>query len=443
MMTSISLSRPARRSALGWTAGHALLLLLTGCRPSVDAKPEASAPAPLVEAVEARSGSLPLEERLNGLVRARNQVEVRPEISAQVVDVLVESGDEVTQGQVLVRLDDVIVGQQLRQAQASQRLAAAEAKAAAARFEELRARVLRSRKLAQQELISDLDLEMQEAQLTAAEAVAEQAEARVDAAAALVDERRADLARTEVRSPVAGRLGQRRVEVGMLVGSSTLLFQVGNLERVQVEVPLTEAMLAYLSPGQTAVVQAQGAEPLQASLSRISPFLEGGSFSTVGEIDLDNPDGRLRPGMFVSVDILYGESQRATLVPSAALWDDPRTGELGVYVVEGAGSSDSETEPPRAVRLAPVEVLAQGRATLGLTGVEPGAWVVTLGQHLLTSESDAAARVRPTEWERVLELQGLQREDLLRGFLAKQQRLASQHGAAVPSSQEYLGAGAE
>ncbi|NJL29280.1 MAG: hypothetical protein HC897_16050, partial [Thermoanaerobaculia bacterium] len=70
--------------------------------------------------------------------------------------------------------------------------------------------------------------------------------------------------------------------------------------------------------------------------------------------------------------------------------------------------------------------------------VEPAEWVVSVGQHLLAADESATARVRPTTWERVLELQGLQREDLLRGFLEKQKRMAKTLGATLPSNEEYL-----
>lgn len=408
-------------------------------------------PAPPVEAVRTRSGSLPLEERLNGLVKARNQVEVRPEIAAPVVAVLVDSGDAVERGQPLVRLDGETLGQQLRQVEASLRLAEAQARESRARIAELSAQVVRSRSLAEQELISILDLETQEAQLAAAEANAEQAEARVEEARATVDERRTASARTVVRSPVAGRVGQRRVEVGMLVDPGTLLFRVGDLDRVIVEVPLSEGMLDDLEVGQTALVRPRGgdAEPLRATLSRISPFLEDGSFSTTGEIDVDNKGGRLRPGMFVTVDVLYGESQQATLAPASALWDDPASGVLGVYVVAGMPDAEPDADAPpelsekaHGVELRPVEVLATGRGTVGLRGVEADEWVVTVGQHLLAGKDDATARVRPATWERVLGLQSLQREDLLRGFMAKQRRLARTLGAGIPAGEDFLGGGA-
>ena len=59
-----------------------------------------------VEALPARTGGLPLEEAISGVVRARNQVAIRSEISAVVVEVLARNGDAVSAGQPLVRLDD-------------------------------------------------------------------------------------------------------------------------------------------------------------------------------------------------------------------------------------------------------------------------------------------------------------------------------------------------
>lgn len=419
-----------------------LCWVLLACQGSDDGAVRLAVEAPPVEAVQARSGALPLEERLNGVVKARNQVAVRPEVAGPVVEVLVQSGEAVERGQPLVRLDDATVRQQLRQSEANLRLSEASAREARAQVAEIEAQVVRSRSLAAQELISDLDLEMQEAQRAAAEANAEQAEARVDEVRATVEERRAAIAKTLVRSPLTGRVGQRHAEVGMMVDTGTLLFQVGNLEEVVVEIPLTERMLAYVQPGQTTLLTVQGREeaPLRAELSRISPFLDEATFSTVGEIDVDNRDGRLRPGMFVTVDVLYGESDTATLVPVGALWDDPRSGRLGVFVVDGMAAEPPPelSEEAHGVTFREVERLAEGRSVVGLRGVEPEEWVVTVGQHLLAADEVSSARVRPTTWQRVLALQGLQRDDLLRGFLEKQQRLAQTLGAGLPTDEAYL-----
>jgi len=420
------------------------------------AEPAPTAPRPpLVEAVEARLGALPLEETVNGVVRAENEVAVRPEISAPVAEVLVRSGEAVERGQILVRLQDDELREQLRRAEADVALANATAAEASARTAELEARVRRTRRLAEENLVSEQELETLVAQLEASRAATRAYEARVEQARATVEERRWALAKTTVRSPVAGRVGERRVEVGMLAEPGTMLFRVGGMDKVIVEVTLTEEMLSRVRPGLPVVIRSRdrGVTPIEASLTRMSPFLAAESFTTVGEIDLDNSDGRLRSGMFVTVRILYGTSDEATLVPVSALWEDPRSGERGVFVVDDASGLEAPShgraendEQARRVSFRRVAIRAEGRGSVGVEGIASGEWVVISGQHLLRRDiEDTAgegetteARIRPTTWERVTTLQGLQREDLLNEFLDKQRRVARALGAEIPEDESVV-----
>jgi RND family efflux transporter MFP subunit len=413
--------------------------------------------APLVEAVEARFGALPIEETVSGRVRARNQVAVRPEISGRIVEVLVRSGQTVELGQPLVRLDATEARERLRQAEADVRLAEAAAAAARARVAELEALVERTRALAREELVAVQVLDTQEAQLDALRASADEAAARVEQALATVEERRSALDKTVVRAPLAGRVGDRQAEVGMQVDPSTVLFLAGNLSTLIVEVHLTEVMLARgVEPGLPVVIETRRnlGEPIRAELSRVSPFLAEQSFTALGEIDVENREGRLQPGMFTTVRILVGQSRQATLVPLTALWDDPVTGQRGAFVVDETSGletpAQATTESPeetRTVSFRPVEVLAEGRGVAGVEGLDRDAWVVTVGQNLLGGElatasrdpeAPSVARVRPVPWDRVLALQSLQDEDLLEDFLAKQRTVAAALGTEIPESEEAV-----
>lgn len=343
---------------------------------------------------------------------------------------MVRSGEAVERGQALVHIEASGLREQAQQAEAALRLAEAERA-------ELTATVVRSRALAEQGLVSELLLETQEAQLEAAEA-------RVDQARATLGERRVGVERAVVRAPVAGHVGRRDVEVGMLVDASTVLFVLGDLDDLLVEVPLTEAMLAQVRTGQRVEITSPALEtPIEGTLSRISPFLASESFSTTGEIDVDNRGGRLQPGMFVGVDIHYGESETATLVPTSAVWQQPDSRVEGVFVVDlpADAAPPSGDAPPSEqaypVEFRPVDVVAEGSATIGVRDLEPGEWVVAVGQHLL-ARGETNARVRRTSWERILELQSLQREAVLQGFLERQQRLAAQRGTEPPTSAEFL-----
>ena len=397
-------------------------LALAGCGDGPSAKAGAERMVPAVEAVQARRGTLPLTQRLSGVVVARNQVEIHPEISAVVTAVLVHDGDAVTAGQPLVRLRDTEFEKRLGQARANLRITVAQLRRAEAQAKEARADYLRLQALVVESLASTADLESGEARAESAEAEIELAAARVDQARNVAEEEEANLARTVIRAPFDGHVGSRDAEAGMLAGPSTRLLTIGQLDSVRVQVILTDRMLNDISEGQRAEILLDGG-PLSAPLARISPFLHPISHTTEAEIDLPNPDGRLRPGMFVGVDVFYGESDEATLVPLSAIYEHPALGITGIYVATDEVSAEPTTEmqgagtaflsAPIGFRFVPVDMVAEGRLEAAVRSVADGDWVVTLGQNLLGGDK-ASARVRPVSWQRVERLQGLQREDMMR-----------------------------
>ncbi len=408
--------------------------LVAGCNSESDAEPDVA--VPFVEVVEASEGSLPLEERVSGIIRAENQVAIRAEIEAPIVEVLVRNGETVRRGQALVRQDASILRNRVREAEAAASLAEASADEERARVRELEARVERMRALSAQKLVSEQDLETLEAQLAANRAGTAQEQARVEQAKANLEENRRELERAVIRAPISGSVGRRDAEVGMIARPGDVLFVIGNLESLIVEVPLTEEMLGFVKEGQSVRIHSPLLDggSMEAKLARISPFLESSSFSTVGEIEITNPDRKLHAGMFVEVDLLYGESEKATLVPTSALWEDPKTREMTVWVATDMENDATTSGLERRL----VELHGEGQLTVAANSVRPGEWVVVVGQHLLEGDR-VDARVRRTTWQRVEYLQRLQREDLLEGYLAKQQELARTIGARPQTNEEFLG----
>ena len=410
---------------------------------------------PSVEAVQARRGSLPLEERLSGTVKAENQVVIYPEISAPITAVYAENGEYVERGAALARMKARSSQDQLRQAQANLEIARAEAQQARANLEEIQSSFERTKTLAEKELISRQELESQQAQLSSAEANYERAKAQVEQAQAAIEEREEAVRQTVVRAPISGYVGQRNAEVGMRADGSTPLFTIGNMDQMQVDVALTQNMLNHLEVGQKVRVTAgtMGGTVLSGELAHISPFLEASSFSARAEIEVSNEKGLLRPGMFVTADVLYGESQQAVLIPKSALYENPDSGVQGVYVATSLGtevdpvtpSSSEERAPltdPTPVTFKEIDVLAEGGSMAGVRGIDDGAWVVTVGQNLLQDRTQGGepvqARVRPMTWERILALQNLQREDLLRRFMDKQQNMTSARSDTVQATAQSL-----
>jgi RND family efflux transporter MFP subunit len=285
---------------------------------------------------------------------------------------------------------------------------------------------VRTTTLAERGLVSRQEVDTRQAQVDAARATVDRTEAQVTAARALVAERSAVQEQTIVRAPIAGRVGQRNAEAGMLVDPQTQLFVIGQLDRMRIEVPVAQDTLGQLRLGQRVeIITRADRPPIVAQLSRISPFLNPGALSGQVEIDVSN-EGALVPGMFVTVDVFYGESETVTLVPTSAVHEDPATGSVGVFIAEREpderkASVGTLTDEPVAVPFRAVEVLASGRQTVGVAGVQPGELVVVVGQHLLEATGTSAARLRAVSWDHILTLQSLQREDLLRQFMEKQQ----------------------
>lgn len=393
-----------------------VLLGLAGCKPA--GGPNAGAIAPPVEATQARTGSLPLVERLSGTVWAENQVALYPEISGRIAEVLVDNGEAVEADQPLVRLSDRAAIEQVRQADAGLRIAEARLRQAHAAQAEIAAQEKRIRTLGTRNLVTEVELETIKAQLESAEADVQLAQAGVEQAAANLAERQDALAKTVIRAPVAGVVGMRDAEVGMQVTTGTRLFTIGNLDRVFVRIVLTDAMINYIETGQPVLVYPDGANgrepPLTGTLTRISPFLNRITRSTEAEIELVNSARQLQPGMFVPVDILYGQSRQATLVPTSALFTDPNTGREGVYVAtEPPGEMTAgELSPPVPVKFQPITAVARGAAEIAVAEIAADTWIVTLGQNLLAT-GRSTARLRPVTWEHVMTLQNLQREALL------------------------------
>jgi RND family efflux transporter MFP subunit len=427
-----------RRSALAVVV--AVLACGVGCggaEPVAAGPPDEARVVPAVEVLAARTGRLPLSERLTGTVRATGEVAIYPQATGSIAEVLVQNGSRVARGDVLVRIRSVGTGAQVDQARSGLVVAQAAEREAAAIVEQYESQYDRYASLGERGLVAADTVATLRSQVQAARASLARARAEVAQARGLIGERADVQAQTTVRAPIAGRVGQRNAEVGMRVDPQTPLFTIGRLETVRVEVPVSQDLLPTLARGQRVEIVVPGrAAPLTAEVSRISPFLDNASYTAEVEIDVPNTDGTLVPGMFVSVDVFHGQTADATLVPVSALFTHPTTGERGVYVASasppavtapvGGEATAGVRSDPIDVTFRPVEILGEGRGVAGVDGVREGEWVVVVGQHLLAEQTAATApraRPRAIAWNRVLELQRLQRDDLLESFMDRQQRL--------------------
>ncbi|MEX1197634.1 MAG: efflux RND transporter periplasmic adaptor subunit [Pseudohongiellaceae bacterium] len=423
----VACCQPAR-ATIGLAA---LALVLAGCGNDSATQERGGGPGgpggggmnrPAVEVLQARTGALPLEERLTGQIIARNQTAIYPEVSGPIVEVLVDDGAHVEAGDPLVQIRDTEYRERVSQARSALEVARAQTRQAEANLEQLRTQMRRVEDLAERRLETQAALDDISAQVSVAEANLSLREAQEQQAGSQLEEQQIALRSTTVRAPVTGQVGQRNAERGQQASTGDQLFMVGDLSQVRAEVSLTERMLSYVREGMSVNVSSDywTSAPMEAELSRISPFLNTQTLRTRAYVDIDNSSGRLRPGMFVTVDVLYGESEEATLIPNSALYRNPDTGEQGVFVVEAGASLVGQVENPREapplsdplpVSFVPVQIVASGRMATGVTGIDSDTWVVAVGQNLLVGNVEEA-RARVMDWDRLMEMQRMESRDL-------------------------------
>lgn len=406
------------------------MLLLSACSDNADNATRggfagSGAVIPAVEVVRAQMGTLPLEERVTGQVSARNQTEIYPEVSGPIAEIYVENGDFVEAGQPLLRLRGSELRERYRQAVSGLEIAEAQTRQAEASLELARAQFQRTKSLVDRSLETSANLDTANSEVSIAEANYDLRVAQENQARSLAEERLLQFQNATIVAPINGTVGQRNAEIGQLATTSTRLFVIGDLSEVRVEVLLSERMLNYIQEGMPVNIFSDSwpGVVISSTIARISPFLDINTLRTEAFIETENGRGLLRPGMFVSVDVLYGESEEAVLVPNSALYRHPRTGIDGVYVMSAPDQGTAELNPadepegvgligePRSVRFVAVQQLASGRMATAVSGVREGDWVLTVGQNLLDSGADQA-RPRLLPWDRMMQLQELQTDDM-------------------------------
>ncbi len=276
----------------------------------------------------------------NGTLRAHEAVELRSEITGRVVELHFEEGRAVQEGEVLLRINDAELQAQLRQVLTRIELA---------RIQEQRQRQLFDTQSTTREA---LDESVNEARVLQAEA----------------DLIRAQLAKTEVRAPFAGIIGLRYVSLGAYLSPTTPIGTLTNLDQLKIDFSISERHMDRVHPGTAIRFRVAGRpEAFAGNVYAIEPAIDVSTRTLFLRAQAANPDRRLRPGAYASVEVQLEEIRDALMVPTPAL--APGATERTIYVVE-----DGKAQPRR------VETgIRQSREIQIVSGLEPGALVITSG----------------------------------------------------------------
>ena len=291
-------------------------LLLAGCggEPAAPSPP----PAPEVAVTTVAHGSGSHRETLVGRLSALRSAEVRARVGGILLERVYREGSDVAEGDLMFRIDPAPLAAEARAREA-------ELARATARAENTRAKAERYRGLSGRGVIPAQELED-------AEAAQREAAAAVLEARAQLEKARLSLSFAEVRAPIAGRAGKALVTEGALVGEgeSTALTVVEQIDSLYVDFNVSVASWELLRG-----MQAAGTLPtltLRTPSGRDYPHPARVSFSDLavdprtGTIALravvPNPEGELLPGMFVGIEVAVDAGIEVVRVPQTAVMRD-------------------------------------------------------------------------------------------------------------------------
>jgi RND family efflux transporter MFP subunit len=352
--------------------GMLLMGGLTAC--GKDAADETAVPgsrnAVAVTLAEARRQEVRVELYSVGRLVSLNAPMLAAEIDARVVELLVDEGESVAQGQELLRLDTTALELSRDEAQAAiQQLAASIANE--------KRRVERYRDLESRGVMPEERLDDAEAQLAVYQASMTAAEARL----AIVEDR---LRKAHLISPVNGVVERRHVSVGDFAKVGQPLLTVTDTEALRAELPFPETVGAQIQPGQQLRIESPLAPGLvvEAQVDHIRPQVGAMSRALVVIAEVTNP-GPWRPQATVEARALVEQRPDAIVVPVLSVVKRP-AGDVVYLPQDGA---------PMTVRQQSVEVGARQDGWVEIkSGVEPGTRLVAEGAQYLSDGAVVALK---------------------------------------------------
>lgn len=339
-----------------------------------------------VTVARAEKGVLQDVVSVTGKIEAVQSANVVPSgAGGKVAQVLVDVGDRVQKGQMLVILENQLQAAevrrteamvaaaraQLEQAEGALSISRAELEKAAANYERGK-ELLAGGALAQAAFESQYELPYQRAkeaaertvpaQVRAARASLAQAEAALQAARESYDN-------TFIRSPISGVVTARNVNPGEMASAAVPAVSVANLDAVVVKVTVAEDVINSLKEGQKVEVRvaAVSERPFTGTIYSIAPAADQATKAFPVKVKLSNPQHTLKPGMFAEVR-LTRKQQKAVLLPREAVVS--QDGREVVWLVEDG----------KAVCRKVKTGASDGTRIAILEGVPEGAVVVTVGQ---------------------------------------------------------------
>ncbi|MGA3044862.1 MAG: efflux RND transporter periplasmic adaptor subunit [Bryobacteraceae bacterium] len=273
---------------------------------------------------------------LPGNIQAVTEAPVLARASGYIKTRLADIGDRVKEGQVLAEIEAPELDQQIRQAQASidqanSTIEQTQAALQQGQSNEALAKITaeRSQKLFQRDVVSRQDNDTAQMQYASQQANVQALGKAVAAARSSASAYQANLERLNdlhnyltVRAPFAGVITVRNIDVGALVNEgSTLLYRMAQTDRLRTYLNVPQADSGSVRVGQQAALRVPdlGGRKFSGLVTRTSNALDPASRTLLAEVQVDNSNGVLMPGMYCEVDLAVPRTDPPLVIPADTL----------------------------------------------------------------------------------------------------------------------------
>lgn len=238
-----------------------------------------------------------------GTIISNEEVEIRSEISGKITKIYFKEGDKVKQGELLLKINDDELQARLHSAQSRQKLAEQQEE--------------RQRQLVEKNLVSQVDYDKYVNEL--------------DVIKAEVQLLRAQLDKTEIRTPFDGIIGLRYVSEGSYLSPTTLITTFQDINTVKIDFTFPEKYSREIKSGNKITFNVQGtSRKFTGTVYAISPKVDPNTRTLRVRAICPNHDGYLLPGRFANVEVLLKEKE-ALAVPSYAVIPEMKKHKIFIY----------------------------------------------------------------------------------------------------------------
>lgn len=352
------------------------LIISAGCG-SKDSAAGKGAPgrggsAVAVAAVPVETADIREIKFFNGQVQPVQSAVMAPKVAGRVAVVAVRIGDRVKKGDILFQLDTSELSAQVKTQEADLAMSRARLDMAQKNREYYRNSLDNYKKLYESGAVSkdkydEMVLKYEQAMSGEYEAAVAKSEANLNYQSSLMEG-------STVRSPVGGMVSFVNVEVGQNVTTATQAVGVVDISTVKVKIFVGDQHINRLAAGQKVDVEIPDIRniPFEGTVSALGPAVDAVAKGYPVEVELPNPDARIKQGMFARVRLAVRESKNAAVVPVDSVINRPDGKYL--FVVQNGKAKEVKIE---------TGISEGGRVEVTSGGLKTGDLVVTLGQQSL------------------------------------------------------------